>query len=107
MRVKLSNGRGVMGKVGRDGHRQVVFIILHPLLCLILVNKLPVEGVVVVQAIDHLLPQVHRLALVRHRLILVDYGNLELIQVAIWIPDSFQENYGIQHRDTTNSDGSD
>ena len=77
-----------MGKVGRDGHRQVVFIILHPLLCLIFVDELPVEGVVTVQAIDHLLPQVHRLTLVRHRPVLIDYSNPELIQVAIWIPDT-------------------
>ena len=95
LRVKLSNGRSVMGKVGRDGHRQVVFIILHSLLCLIFVNELPVEGVVAVQAINHLLPQVHRLTLVRYRPVLIDYSNLELIQMAIWIPDSFQENYGI------------
>ena len=77
-----------MGEVSRDGHCQIVFIILHSLLCFIFVNELPVEGVVTVQAIDHLLPQVHRLTLVRHGPVLIDYGNLELIQVAIWIPDT-------------------
>ena len=102
LRLVIHQRGGVFREVFRNGDDHIICAVLNSLFCLVCADKVEIQLVIFPQFVYQFVSDSQFLALIVHRLVIVDHCHRQLIHIPVRIPHGTQEQGGIDGRDQNN-----